>query len=84
MHKSDVIAFVCRDWPAIAALKRRRSAEQKRSMTPAEALRIGDELRYHAASLRAGWPTEEDRRQDLAVHIRVAENLRLAKPPKRR
>ncbi len=84
MQKSDVTAFVRRDWPAIAALKRRRWAEQKRHMTAVEVLRIGDELRYHVTSLRRDWPTKQDRRRDLAVHIRVAKNLRLAKPPKRR
>jgi hypothetical protein len=79
VRKEDVIAFARRDWRAIAALKRLRWA--KRNMTPAEALRIGDELRHHVSSLRTGWPTKEDRRNDIAVHIRVSESLRLAKPP---
>jgi hypothetical protein len=84
VRKEDVIAFARRDWRAIAALKRRRWAEQKRHMTPAEALRIGDELRHHVSALRSGWPTKEDRRKDLAVHVRISESLRLAKPPHRR
>ncbi len=84
MRKEDVIAFARRDWRAIAALKQRRWAEQKRQMTPAEALSVGDELRHHVSALSSGWPTQEDRRNDLAVHIRVSESLRRAKPPQRR
>jgi len=84
VRKEDVIAFARRDWRAITALKRRRWAEQKQHMTPAEALRIGDELRHHVSALHDDWPTEEHRRKDLAVHIRVSESLRLAKPPHRR
>jgi len=81
MRKEDVIAFARRDWQAIAALKRERWAEQKKRMSAAEALSVGDALRHHAYALRDGWPTEEDRQNDLAVHIRVSESLRRVKPP---
>ena len=81
MRKEDVIAFARRDWDAIAAVKRRRWAEQKSRMTVAEALEVGDELRHHVSALRADWPTEEDRQKDLASHIRLTEMLRLVKPP---
>jgi hypothetical protein len=82
VRRDDVIAFANRDWEAIAASKRRRWSEQK--LTPAEALRVGDELRHHASVLRADWPTEEDRRDDFDVHVRVSESLRRARPEKRR
>jgi hypothetical protein len=84
MRNEDVIAFARRDWEAIAAAKRRRWSDQKSRMTPADALRVGDELRHYVSSLRSGWPTEEDRSNDFAVHVRVSESLRLVKPPKRR
>lgn len=74
MRNEDIVAFAHRDWQAIAAVKR-RFWEQSR-MTPAEALQIGDELRRHARALHDSWPTEEDRRNDLSVHIRVSESLR--------
>jgi hypothetical protein len=80
VRKEDLIAYARRDWQAIAASKRQRWAEQKSQMTAAEALSVGDELRYHAYALRPGWPTEEDRRNDLASHIRVSEMLRSVKP----
>jgi len=79
VRKEDVVAFVQRDWEAVATLKRRRWAEQKSRMTPAEALSVGDELRHHVSALRNDWPTEEDRRKDLACHIRLLEMLRRVK-----
>jgi hypothetical protein len=84
MRKEDFIAFAGRDWAAVAALKRRTWAESKRAMTPSEALAIGDELRRHAQALHPDWPTEEDRRADLAVHVRVSESLRRVQPKRGR
>ncbi len=83
MRKEDVIAFARRDWDAVAALKRRRWAEQKRTMSAAEALAVGDALRHHIRALRSGWPTNDDRRKDLAVHMRVSDSLRRVKPGRR-
>jgi hypothetical protein len=82
VRKEDLIAYARRDWQAIAASKRQRWAAQKSQMSAADALRVGDALRQHAIALRPGWPSEEDRRNDLASHIRVAEMLRSVKPPK--
>ncbi len=84
MRKEHVVAFARRDWGSIAALKRRRWAEQKSRMTPAEALRVGDELRRHVRSLHTCWPTEKDRQDDLAVHVRVSESLRRVARTRRR
>ena len=78
MRKEDLIAFARRDWNAIAALKRRRWTEEKSRMSPAEALSVGDELRHHVSALR-DWPTEEERLEDLASHIRLSEMLRRVK-----
>jgi hypothetical protein len=72
----DLIAFARRDWKAIAESKRRRWSERRLQMTPADALRVGDELRQHVSSLNPGWPSKSERSDDLAVHVRVAESLR--------
>jgi hypothetical protein len=81
VRKEDLIAFARRDWRAIAALKQRRWAQQKAQMTPAEALGVDDELRHHAQTIHADWPTEADRRKDLAAHVRVSEMLSRVKSP---
>jgi hypothetical protein len=49
-------------------------------MTPAEAMSLGDDPRSYVRGVLAGYPTEEDRRKDWAVHIRVSERLRRGKP----
>ena len=76
MRNEDLIAFARRDWNAIAESKRRRWSEERSQMTAADALRVGDELREHVRSLNSDWPSTSDRLDDLAVHLRVAENLR--------
>ena len=81
MRKKDVVAFARRDWRAIAALKRRRWADEKSRMAPAESLRVADELRHYVKAIQEDWPTELDRRDDFAFHLRVSEMLRRVKPP---
>ena len=75
MRKEDIIAFARRDWASVAAAKERYWAQQKLSMTPAEALRFGDALRADAEALRPGGPRLEERSEDLVSHQRVAEML---------
>jgi hypothetical protein len=79
VRDEDLVAFARRDWEAISASKRRRWAEQKSQMNPAEALGVGDGLRHHVSALQENWPSEWERREDLASHIRVAEMLRRVK-----
>ena len=40
--------------------------------SPAEGIRIGDELRRQVARLRPDWPSATERRADAAAHLRVA------------
>jgi hypothetical protein len=47
-----------------------------------DALRLGDELRRHAAQVRPDSPGAASRREDLRTHARVAEALRRV-PPRR-
>ena len=74
MRNEDIIAFVQRDWDAIAEHKQRYWAEN--AMTADERLRIADELRRHARALHPDWPTRAQREEDLATHVRVGEALR--------
>ena len=76
MRKEDIIAFARRDWASVAAAKEQYWAKRKSSMTPAEALRLGDALRADAEALRRRGPTPDERRDDHAAHERVAEMLR--------
>ena len=77
MRKEDILAYVNRDWAAVEKMKRERMAERANSLTAAEKLAIGDDLRRHLYSLHPDWPTEEHRREDFDMHVRLSESLRL-------
>jgi hypothetical protein len=81
VRKEDILEYVNRDWAAVERMKLRRWAEQP--LTPTEALMACDDLRKYAQSLHPDWPTEEERRQDLANHVRVSELLGRVKLPRR-
>ena len=72
MRRQDLQAFLDRGWAAAAEEKQR----WWRSRSPAEALRLADELRRSAQALRPDWPSEADRAADLAGHARLADLLR--------
>ena len=75
MRQEDLIEFARRDWKSIAAMKERFWIEQKRRMTAGEALHLADELRAAVKSRRSDWPSDAERRSDLATHLRVSESL---------
>lgn len=70
--------FVGRDWPAVRAAKDDYWATRIRRLGPQEGLRIADELRRQMLAIDPQWPSETERRRDLASHRRVAELLRRA------
>jgi hypothetical protein len=74
--RDDLVRFATRDWAAVEAGKAQYWAERKRGMTPAEALRLGDDLRRFAETVRPDWPTAAERAADHQVHERVTEALR--------
>ncbi|MBX3125295.1 MAG: hypothetical protein KF718_01190 [Polyangiaceae bacterium] len=49
-----------------------------RGLTPAERVRLADELRRHALLLHPEWPTDEQRALDVEAHIRLSERLERA------
>jgi hypothetical protein len=75
VNPSAVRAFADRDWRRIQEDKERYWAERRQDMTPAEALQIADELRQWVRALRPDWPSEEERREDLAHHTYLAKAL---------
>jgi hypothetical protein len=75
MRREDLIAFARRDWASVAAMKERYWAEQKGRMSAADVLRLSDELRAAMTSRREDWPSQDERRLDLATHVRVSESL---------
>jgi len=75
MKAADIRAYANRDWRRIQELKDETWIELKRRLTPAEVLDLGDDLRRWALTVHPDWPTEEQRREDLAHHTHLANLL---------
>jgi hypothetical protein len=79
----DIRRYVSRDWKAARDAKDAYWADRIGRLGPIEGLRIADELRRQVIRLHPGWPDVEDRRRDLADHIKLAERLRRVPYPRR-
>jgi hypothetical protein len=78
LDPEDVEAFVHRDWDSAARDKDRYWRDYKRQHGPAAGIRIADALRRQVLAARPDWPSEQERAEDLATHLRVIEVLRRA------
>ncbi len=76
--------LVARDWSAARRMKDAYWAERIARLGPVEGFRIAGELRRQVLLLDPSWPRPEDRREDLAAHVRVTEMLRRADAARRR
>ncbi len=76
MEAADIVRFASRDWDRLARQKAEYWASLKAREGYGEGLLIADEFRRHALRLHPGWPSEQDRQEDLESHIRVAAALR--------
>ena len=65
-------AYVERDWSAFA----RDETRTWRDTSPAERFRVAAELRRQVVDARPDWPSDEERAEDLATHLRVIDALR--------
>ena len=70
--------FLALDWASAARDKERWWRDHTRAHGPAAGIRFADELRRQALAARPDWPSEEEREEDLATHLRVIEVLRRA------
>lgn len=73
-----------RDWAAVAAAKDAAWLELRQTQGIAGTLRIADALREQVLVRHPQWPSDDERADDLATHIRVAEALRRAGSVRRR
>lgn len=80
----EIRRYVSRDWAAARASKDAFWATRIAQLGPIEGLRIADELRRQVVRQNPGWPTDEDRQDDLAAHTRLSELLRRASRPRSR
>jgi hypothetical protein len=76
MRAEDVRAFVRRDWSALHDVKTDAWLEQRRLRGVEGTFEIADELRQRVLAIKPGWPSTDERAEDLATHLRVSEALR--------
>jgi hypothetical protein len=69
VESEHVRAFAERDWRAAEALKRAHWAREFTIRGPAATLEASQVLWRHMRLGRPEWPTDEDRRDDLAHHV---------------
>lgn len=72
--------FAQRDWAASARSKELYWRDWKRQHGPAAGIRVADELRRQVLAARPDWPSESERQEDLATHLRMIEVIRRARP----
>ena len=71
----DLIAYARRDWSAPERLAR----VSRTRLAVAERIRLAIALYEAARATRPGWPSDEDRRVDLAHHLRLRALLDTAR-----
>jgi hypothetical protein len=80
----EIRSYVSRDWAAARESKDAFWAKRIARLGPIEGLRIADELRRQVVGQNPGWPTDEERHNDLAAHMRLSELLERASRPRSR
>jgi len=75
MDARDVRAYVERDWAAVTAAKREHWAREFAARGFLATFEASQVLWRHMRRLHPEWPSEDERREDLAHHIRLKRAL---------
>ena len=82
LKPADIRAFVERDRTRVTDAKTSYWVERKRTLGPAEGIRIANELRMQVLALHPEWPSVQEQADDLATHERVAKALGAVRIPR--
>lgn len=69
MDARDVRAYVEREWTAAEALKQQYWAREFREHGSEATVEVALALREHMRLVNPDWPSESERREDLAHHV---------------
>lgn len=75
MHSDDLRAYAGRAWHVLAALEHDHWARELATRGPLATLEASQALWVHMRSVRPDWPTEADRRADLAQHVALKQAI---------
>ena len=76
MITRDIRRYMSRDWQGARDAKDAYWAVRIAQLGPLEGLCMADELRRQVIRQHPDWPSADDRRDDLAAHVTLAERLR--------
>ncbi len=83
MSGAAIFGVSARAWQDASLSKELYWRDWKRAHGPGAGLLVGDELRRHALAMRPGGPSESERAEDCAAHIRIIEALARVAPRNR-
>ncbi len=69
VNREQLRAYAGRAWARAAALKQEHWAREFATRGPAATFEAAQALREHMRAVRPDWPTDEERREDLAHHV---------------
>jgi len=75
VHDDDIRAYARRPWHVLAALERDHWARELAARGPLATLEVSQALWAHMQSVRPDWPTDSDRREDLAHHVTLKQAI---------
>lgn len=70
--------YMSREWEAARRAKDAYWSERIARLGPTEGLRIAEELRLQVLRSQPGWPSDSERQEDLAAHLKLADLLHRA------
>ena len=76
MEAKDIAEFMRRDWNAKASCKDDQWLTERRRRGVRWCLEVAEGLRRQVLQRHPGWPTTDERRDDLDTHVRVGAALR--------
>jgi hypothetical protein len=75
MDARDVRAYAERDWGALAAAKQEHWVREFAARGALATFDASQVLWRHMRQLHPEWPSEDERREDLAHHVRLKRDL---------
>ena len=75
MNAADLKAYAARAWHLVSALEHEHWARELAERGPLATFEISQALYEHMRRLRPDWPSDDERREDLAHHVAHKRNI---------
>jgi len=75
MNAADLKAYAARTWDLVSAVEHEHWARELAERGPLATFDISQALYEHMRGLCPDWPSDDERREDLAHHIALKRNI---------